>query len=135
MLGEDNMVVEFSSQEEFAAARERIRQVLRDLCSEQAELLYVALNEAVNNAFFHGYCGQKPALVQISILTNNNELQITVKHDGEGFCDNLSRQKPVPALMEEHGRGLEIIRCCVDNLEHVHEGRELIMRKKLRHYC
>lgn len=129
------MVVDFSSQEEFAAARETIRRLLRDLCGEQSELVYVALNEAVNNAFFHGYCGQKPMPVQVSILTGDGELEIIVRHQGAGFCGGLSSKQIPGDLMKEHGRGLEIIRSCVDRLEHTREGRELILRKKLQCHC
>lgn len=129
------MIVEFSSQEEFAAARGDIRRMLRDLCRGQSELLYVALNEAVNNAFFHGYCGQRPTPVQITILTDGSELEIVIRHEGSGFSGSLSDYKPSPDLLEEHGRGLEIIRNCVDKVEHAGEGKELILRKKLRFRC
>lgn len=129
------MVVDFSSQEEFAAARETIRRLLRDLCGGQSELVYVALNEAVNNAFFHGYCGQKPMPVQVSILTGDGELEIIVRHEGVGFCGALSAKQMPGDLMKEHGRGLEIIRRCVDQFEHARDGRELILRKKLQCHC
>jgi serine/threonine-protein kinase RsbW len=44
----------FASFSQFQKLRETIRDYIREISPQNADLLFVALNEAVNNALFHG---------------------------------------------------------------------------------
>lgn len=122
---------QFSSPMEFAVNRELIRAEIQQLGSGKAELLYVALNEAVNNAFMHGYGGAANATVEVMIYTEKGQIVIKVRHKGQGLqtvCQTLDSSEP---SLEEHGRGLSIIRGCTDFVEYSGDGREIIMRKTI----
>jgi anti-sigma regulatory factor (Ser/Thr protein kinase) len=131
LAGGNKMVYTFFSLAEFADKREIIRAILREYCQDQGNLLYVALNEAVNNAFIHGYQGCPSAPVQVCFYVDRNDLVIMVKHEGRGIQSVGHRKDRSEISWEEHGRGLDIIRACTDCFEYNAAGTELIMRKQL----
>jgi len=116
---------------EFRNMRETIKRAIVDFYPQGAELLYVALNEAVNNALFHGQRDGFSPNVEINLFRESNEVCIIVKHDGSGY-DYPSRRKNQSAdSYDEHGRGIEIIEYCTDTLRFNASGNELEMRKKI----
>ncbi|MCX7781192.1 MAG: ATP-binding protein [Negativicutes bacterium] len=124
----------FFSLAEFAGKREIIRAILKEYCQDQSELLYVALNEAVNNAFFHGYHGcqdKQKALVQVFFSFEGEEFVIMVRHEGKGIQTFGQRQTRDELSLEDHGRGLDIIGNCTDSYKYNAEGNEIVMRKRI----
>lgn len=126
---------QFSSSHEFASQRELIRAELKKLCHEAADPLYVALNEAVNNAFVHAYGGKVQAPVAVRIARDKDQIIITVRHEGEGFPFDFPPSVDFQPSLEDHGRGLGIIRCCTDFCKYSEDGREIIMRKRISPVC
>lgn len=135
------MLFKFSTQAEFANKRESIRIFLREFSLDNSEMVYLSLNEAVNNAFIHGYqknSNYKP--VEIEIYQENDELAIKVRQ--EGVCcqqdkpvNQINDKKEEFDLWQEGGRGLFIIKNCFDYFEFNKTGTELVMRKKLSKPC
>ena len=120
---------DFSSFSEFAALRDSMQKDILKACPQSAKLLFVALNEAVNNAIFHGYEQQagQPTPVEVILEKNSTEFCMTVRHHGSGFRREAV-QKAEDDLVE-HGRGIEIIKMCTDDFCYNECGNELIMRK------
>ena len=121
----------FSSLTEFAEKRETLRGQIRGICRNKPELLYVALNEAVNNAFMHGYKRTDAGLVEVVIYQDQDEIVIKVSHEGQGLDRSRSARKKALISLEDHGRGLEIISKCADSYQYQGNGRELVMRKQI----
>lgn len=115
---------------EFVSMRAKIRQSLISLCPLSAELLFVALNEAVNNAFTHGCAEMNGHGVEIEIYVISGEICLRVSHQGVGLSPE-SINEAMPDDLEDHGRGLAIIRLCTDFAEFDHAGRELTMKKSI----
>jgi len=121
----------FFSQSEFIEKRELIRTTIWEICREKNDLLYVALNEAVNNAFFHGYKGAPYAPVEVILYQEDNNIVMIVRHEGRGVA--ISRRSPRKrgVTLSDHGRGLEIIQKCTDFCQFDEAGQELTMRKQI----
>jgi len=98
-----------------------------------AHELNVVLTEAMANAIRHAHEGDPDKTVHISILLSEDELWIRVYDHGHGF-DLNSACAHEPEELEEHGRGIYIIRCLMDTVVY-HRTRDfnvLEMWKKLR---
>ncbi|MCE5286289.1 MAG: ATP-binding protein [Pelosinus sp.] len=121
----------YTSLEEFCLARDTIRENLQKICPKHSIQLFVAVNEAVNNAFLHGINDNKGTQVTINMLKDNDELRIAVSHNGEGFIPQYTDCSTLDQVYSESGRGIDIIKHYVDSLEYSVCGREVIMRKKL----
>lgn len=91
----------------------------------------MAVNEAVNNAFYHGINDNKGSWVTLSMNKNEQDLCIEVSHDGEGFVPEFVDCSVTTEVYNEGGRGIDIIRHYVDSLEFSTCGRKVIMHKKL----
>lgn len=120
---------QFFSPKEFADKRELIRAKIWEICRDKNELLYVALNEAVNNAFIHGYAGAAYTPVELLIYQEKDQLIIRVRHEGQGLQIDQLPEESAEFSLEDHGRGIGIIRRCADFFEYTGDGRELIIRK------
>lgn len=124
----------FSSLAEFATLRESIKRELAQTCEEDALRLFIAINEGVNNAIFHGNKEDISKKVLISIEKSSEDIQIIIRDEGEGFVnikasDNLG-------LWEESGRGLDLIGLYVDSYWLNDKGNEITMVKKINPaYC
>ncbi|MFA6849886.1 MAG: ATP-binding protein [Selenomonadaceae bacterium] len=119
------------SLEDFRMARESIRENLHTICPEYSMQLFVAINEAVNNAFFHGINDHKGTQVTLDIQRNQQDLCMIVRHDGEGFTPEYIDCTTNSEVYNESGRGIDIIKHYVDSLEFSPSGCEVIMRKNL----
>ena len=119
----------FSSLKEFAQLREEMKTYIMQACPQYANLLFVALNEAVNNAIFHGYEQQagQPTPVEVILRQNGNEFFMIVRHYGTGFI-RKNVEKSEDNLLD-HGRGIEIIKMCTDDFCYNQGGNEIVMRK------
>lgn len=119
----------FSSLSEFSRLRDRIKQDILQACPQSANLLFVALNEAVNNAIFHGYEQQpgQPTPVELILQHDGTAFCMIVRHNGSGFkCKNIEK---ADNDLCDHGRGIEIIKMCTDDFCYNECGNELVMRK------
>ncbi|WP_456276120.1 ATP-binding protein [Bacillus sp. AK128] len=116
---------------------EQYEHILSEL-EKQIGLLYsanleftikVALFEAVNNSIEHG---QLP--ITINFVSNEKEIQITVKDSGEGFKVNqkleLIKEKGIDDLLEEQlfstrGRGIYMMYKMVSKVVFNEKGNEV----------
>lgn len=123
----------FSSLDEFARLRSRVRDALEELCSQNAELLFIATNEAVNNAIFHGQKNGIPPNVEVILEKKENEMCVVVRHDGVGSsCQDYLKVNAHDADdFCEHGRGMEIIRYCTDYFQVYDSGKKVEMHKQI----
>jgi serine/threonine-protein kinase RsbW len=86
----------------------------------------------VANAIEHGSPGDPKNTVRICISIEDKNLCVRVYDHGQGF-DLESVSAPEFADMEEHGRGIFVIRSLMDSVEYrkTDGGNVLEMRKKL----
>ncbi len=119
----------FSTVEEFAKLRESVRQNLTQVLAGGVEPLFVAVNEAVNNAILHGNKQDKDKKVYLTITSSPSEVRIVVRDEGGGFsrlADNRTSDE-----LRESGRGLEIIDLCVDQYYYTMQPSEIVLIKKI----
>lgn len=118
----------FSTMEEFANIRETVRKKLTEILVAGVDPLFVAINEAVNNAILHGNKRDQTKKVQLTIASLPGEVRVIIRDEGQGFqpvkaksCDDL----------RENGRGIEIIRHCVDHYYVNLHPSEMVLVKKI----
>lgn len=93
----------------------------------------VVLTEALVNAIRHANADNPDEEVEIKIIVTDEELLLQVVDHGKGF--DLTSITHSPEVdedeLEDHGRGLYIIRSLMDSVEyrHVKGGNVLEMRK------
>lgn len=121
----------FASLSQFQRLREPIRDYIYELSPHCADLLFVALNEAVNNALFHGRKDGLSLNIEVEIFREGDDICLVVRHDGIGFNSCQQEKDRCENDADEHGRGLEIIRYCTDIYHFNDAGNELEMRKKI----
>ena len=119
----------FSSLEEFSMLREIIKAELVRTSGKEALGVFIAINEGVNNAIFHGNKEDRSKKVYLSIEQCLNEIKIIIRDEGNGFF--YQETSHAPLWFEEHGRGLQLIQHYVDSFELNHLGNELTLIKKL----
>ena len=120
----------FSTLAQFAGLRENVKAKLRLPAEEDSDLLFVAVNEAVNNAILHGNQSDCSKKVQLMIQRLPEEIRIIVQDEGLGMPANAESLRDNP--LGDHGRGMQIIRSCVDNCWFDPFKRELVMVKYRR---
>ncbi len=119
----------FSSLAEFSTLRERIKEDLVRTSEKDATHIFVAINEGVNNAIFHGNKGDQNKKVYIMIEASPCEIKIIIRDEGDGFTNREKRD--AVEWSSENGRGFEIIQHCVDSYQLNELGNELTLIKKL----
>jgi serine/threonine-protein kinase RsbW len=80
-----------------------------------AQHLNVVLTEAMANAIRHAHDDDPDKTVHIFISLSDEELLIRVYDHGPGF-DIDSACTQMPEKLEEHGRGIYIIKCLMDSV-------------------
>lgn len=97
--------------------------------------LNLVLTEAMVNAIRHANANDPQEEVVIRITISDNELVMLVFDHGQGFDIGTIPESACPdaELLEEHGRGLFIMRSLMDSVQYrkVDGGNVLEMRKKL----
>ena len=118
----------FSTLDQFSAIRESIKEELIRIYGEDSLQVFVAINEGVNNAIFHGNKEDGSKKVYLTIEELPNGIKIVIRDEGQGF---ISQEIPdtIP-WFEEHGRGLQLIQYYVDSYEFNGLGNELTLIKK-----
>ncbi len=124
----------FSSLAEFANLRDTIRKELVQECEEDALRLFIAINEGVNNAIFHGNKADATKKVQLIIERSSDEIQIIIRDEGEGFVE--TNTSDTMKLWDEGGRGIDLIGLYVDSYWWNAKGNEITLIKKINStYC
>ena len=117
----------------------RISDVTQDILSLVQDLGYgdeamfaiaLALDEAISNAVEHGNGGDPSKQVHVRYRVTAAQACISVRDEGPGFDPNLV---PDPTL-EEHlevpcGRGIMLMRACMDEVRFNKKGTEVRMIK------
>lgn len=122
----------FSSLAEFATLRDSIKKELDQYCGEDALRLFIAINEGVNNAIFHGNKQDVSKKVHLSMVKLSNEVKITIRDEGEGFL--VSKEPQTAERWQENGRGIDLIKHYVDSYWLNDLGNEVTFVKKLIQY-
>lgn len=124
----------FSSLAEFAILRDSIKRELVQTCEEDALRLFIAINEGVNNAIFHGNKEDNTKKVQIIIERSPEDVQIIIRDEGDGFVN--TKKSAGMELWDENGRGLDLIGLYVDSCCWNTKGNEITLVKKINPaYC
>ncbi|CQR72019.1 Anti-sigma F factor [Sporomusa ovata DSM 2662] len=118
----------FSTVKEFSELREAVREELTEMRVAGVDPFFVAINEAVNNAIFHGNKQDETKKVQLTITNWPGEVRVIIRDEGQGFAPAEAKQKEG---LQESGRGIEIIRHCVDQYYFSSEPSEIVLIKKV----
>ncbi len=115
----------FHSRKEFELHVRMIRHFLTTQGCHSCDLLFVAINEAVNNALFHGNQSDSSKTVFLRILRHGRELRVFIQDEGnrldrDMFLRHWSREDADP--LSEHGRGFMIMEGCCDRLSFPEPG-------------
>ena len=90
--------------------------------------IMLALSEAVNNAIVHGNRKDTDKEVRIDAWCSSNNLNISVKDEGEGFNpDKLPDPLKEENLLKEGGRGVFLIKQYCDAVEYKDGGSRIVM--------
>ncbi len=114
---------------------EDIARTLKKYRGDREELAYhlnLVLTEAMTNAILHANEGDPEKDVHVSISIENRILNIKVHDQGQGF--DVCALPPFDFKnLEEHGRGIYIIRTLMDDVSYrkTDDGHILEMIKKL----
>lgn len=94
--------------------------------------LNLVVTEAATNAHQHANHNRSNASIHVILSYSNQELQIQVFDQGPGFDLNLL-DEPEPDSLEEHGRGIFLIKSLMDSVSYKRSerGNVLEMRKIL----
>lgn len=111
------------------SVRERLESALQAFCRQETAPCILALNEAVNNAFFHGN-RSGPVIVTISLI-GRKKVAVRVKDSGAGFDFSLYRRETEDGLWEGSGRGMLLMRSFMDQVIYNHVGNEVLMIKNV----
>lgn len=114
---------------------EDIARTLKRYRGDREELAYhinLVLTEAITNAIRHANADDPEKEIQISINIENEKLHIRVYDQGAGF-DMNTLAAPEFKYLDEHGRGVYIIRSLMDevNYRRLKDGHVLEMIKSL----
>jgi serine/threonine-protein kinase RsbW len=123
----------FCGLEEYRSVRSLVAEYLQQQLKTGATRMEIALNEAINNAIFHGADG---GTVTVRLALVGGRLVARVRNEGEGFTA-LGQWKLQTAsedemdLLDEHGRGLLIMSAMADRVLYNRTGTEVMLVKKL----
>lgn len=114
---------------------EDVARAVKGYPGDREELAYhvnLVLTEAMSNAIRHANKGDPGKQLHVSILIEHGSLTIQVQDEGCGF-DTEKFQNPDLGFLEEHGRGIYIIRSLMDKISYrkVKSGHVLEMVKTL----
>ena len=119
----------FSSLAEFAGLRDSIKKELDQSFGNDALRLFVAINEGVNNAIFHGNKEDTGKKVHLTMIKSHNKMEIIIRDEGRGFSE--AEVANTTEVWREDGRGLEMMKHCVDSYRLNALGNEITLVKKI----
>ncbi len=103
-------------------------------CFDDMDSIDLAIREALTNAIIHGNKCDKSKVVHICVeLCRARELHIVIKDAGHGF-DPVRLPNPLApqGRVSNHGRGIFLIRKCMDDVRFSFESGTAI---HMRRYC
>lgn len=119
----------FSSVEEFTTLRDSINEKLMKITGDGALRLFIAINEGVNNAIFHGNKEDRSKKVYLTIEEMQDKIKVVIRDEGQGF--EKACGDSVGDVWGEHGRGIELIEHCVDSYCRNALGNEMTLIKNI----
>ncbi|MFB4165162.1 ATP-binding protein [Alteribacillus sp. JSM 102045] len=124
---------------EYHSAREKIKQWLQLLQTDEQFFFEVAVNEALNNALYHGN-EEEEVHVRILFQADKEKLTVSIEDNGIGITEEgeiLYEQKSDNVFKEaadtlrESGRGIAIMKECSDQLILEEGGRCVTLVKNI----
>jgi len=93
--------------------------------------ILIAVTEAVNNAIKHGNKNTPTKNVTILVNESENEIQIKVNDEGNGFdYTNLPDPTSPENIEKESGRGIFLMKSLADDVAFENNGSEVILSFK-----
>lgn len=97
---------------------------------EDAELANLAIIEAGINAIKHGNKNDPGKMVNVQFHANKDKLTVIVRDEGEGFDTNNPPDPLAPEnLLKTNGRGIFVMKACMDEVTFNNNGSEVRMVK------
>ena len=118
--------------EEFHAARLQVTEFVERHFAEAADDILLAFHEAAGNALRHG-SDTRPVFVRIQKY--NGYMSIRIKDSGRGFDSQRYLGKEHLECFNPHahsGRGIAIMRDCMDKVYYSLTGNEVLLLKRLQ---
>ncbi len=127
-----------SSMQMVRRAEEMTEEVIKwvGLSGDDEECVCMAVMEAVVNAILHGNHQDPAKRVDLEFDVQEGVIVITVRDQGIGFDPNAVPDPRAPEnLLKSSGRGILMIRACMDEVEirSSKEGTEVRMVKRTGH--
>ncbi len=99
---------------------------------DTAYWIWLATQEALNNAIKHGNKMDERKMVEFAISVKSGEFHIAIKDEGEGFDPSLVPDPTKPEnLKKSSGRGIFFMRSFMDHVEYQTEnGTRVTMIKR-----
>jgi anti-sigma regulatory factor (Ser/Thr protein kinase) len=82
------------------------------VCVEAAEDFELAMVECLNNIVRHAYREKPGQPIFLTIELHEDTLMLRITDAGDGYSDHSTKHEVTP--LDESGRGLALIACCVD---------------------
>lgn len=93
--------------------------------------ILIAVTEAVNNAIKHGNDNIPDKKVTIQVNESENDIQIKVIDEGNGFdFNNLEDPTSPENLEKESGRGIFLMKTLADDVDFENNGSQVILSFK-----
>lgn len=93
--------------------------------------ILIAVTEAVNNAIKHGNKNVSSKKVNIQVHESENDIQIKVVDEGDGFdFDNLPDPTSPENIEKESGRGIFLMKSLADDVAFENNGSQVILSFK-----
>jgi len=94
--------------------------------------VFLGISEAVNNSIVHGNCCDQDKRVFIRVVYTDDELQIEVKDEGEGFTiESIADPTANENLKKENGRGIFILQQIADEVNYCDGGSKVLIKYTL----
>lgn len=91
--------------------------------------ILIAVTEAVNNAIVHGNRNDANKTVSITVIKSENQFEIAVEDQGEGFdCHSLPDPTAPENIEKENGRGIFLMKNLSEQVDFEHNGRKVMLR-------
>lgn len=90
--------------------------------------LELALVEAANNVVLHGYAGRQEGTIAITVNRVGDVLVIELRDGGVPIPRSVLSAHLPASIEAECGRGIAIIRSCIDDIGYSQEGGVNVLR-------
>jgi CheY-like chemotaxis protein/anti-sigma regulatory factor (Ser/Thr protein kinase) len=112
--------------------REIVEQVRNSPCGESTLFdVQLSVGEALANAIVHGNRSDRSRPVTISIATGPDRIRIDIEDVGDGFRIQDVPDPTSPENLERpNGRGIFLMRSCMDQVVYSPRGNRVIMQKR-----